>query len=406
MRENEFETRIPFEHSVPNTPDMAEIAPDTTPTPAESTREAVPIVNNAAPNAATLATVAAMEVTSPRFASTHFVKALMTVVIRSTIGCNVPFNASPMAFIDPSTALWKSRNEPPTPLSIAREVSSAWPDTSRSLARKLSSSSMLPARDSPDIMPRTSNTSFMNERRSAVGIFFVATATSRITAAILRRLPFASVASTPTSRRMFWIFVSANCTYALWSAVPAREPLIPMLAITPSEAHSSLRFSPAAAACGPAILSPSKRSVSVCADPFAERMTRFVFFAHAATKEADAVAGAVTGLLASLPKGFLKSLTFDNGKEFAKSGQIKRALGIEVYFAKPCHSWERGTNENRNGVVRKVLPKGRPFDDIAEEEMRRLDCMPDDRPLKRLDWRTPREAFAALLNRHAAKIAA
>ena len=59
-------------------------------------------------------------------------------------------------------------------------------------------------------------------------------------------------------------------------------------------------------------------------------MTRFTFFAHAATKEADAVAGAVTGLLASLPKGFLKSLTFDNGKEFAKSGQIKRALGIEV----------------------------------------------------------------------------
>ena len=138
----------------------------------------------------------------------------------------------------------------------------------------------------------------------------------------------------------------------------------------------------------------------------AERMTRFVFFAYAATKEADAVARAVIGLFASLPKGFLKSLTFDNGKEFAKFGQIKQALGIEVYFAKPYHSWERGTNENRNGVVRKVLPKGRSFDDIAEEEMRRIDYMPDDRPLKCLNWRTPREAFAALLNRHAAKTAA
>ncbi len=99
-------------------------------------------------------------------------------------------------------------------------------------------------------------------------------------------------------------------------------------------------------------------------------------------------------------------MTFDNGKEFAKFEQIKQALGIEVYFAKPYHSWERGTNENRNGVVRKVLPKGRSFDDIAEEEMRRIDYMLNDRPLKCLNWRTPREAFAALLNRHTAKTAA
>ena len=137
----------------------------------------------------------------------------------------------------------------------------------------------------------------------------------------------------------------------------------------------------------------------------AERMTRFVFFAYAATKEADAVASAVIGLLASLPKGFLKSLTFDNGKEFAKFEQIEQALGIEVYFAKPYHSWERGTNENRNGVVRKVLPKGRPFDDITEEEMRRIDYMLNDRPLRCLNWRTPREAFAELLRRHMRTVA-
>jgi len=137
----------------------------------------------------------------------------------------------------------------------------------------------------------------------------------------------------------------------------------------------------------------------------AERMTRFVFFAHAATKEADAVASAVIGLLASLPKGFLKSLTFDNGKEFAKFGRIRQALGIEVYFAKPYHSWERGTNENRNGVVRKVLPKGRSFDDITGEEMRRIDRMLNDRPLRCLNWRTPREAFTELLLRHLAKAA-
>ena len=80
--------------------------------------------------------------------------------------------------------------------------------------------------------------------------------------------------------------------------------------------------------------------------------------------------------------------------------QIKQALGIEVYFAKPYHSWERGTNENRNGVVRKVLPKGRSFDDITEEEMRRIDYMLNDRPLRCLNWRTPRESFAGLILRH------
>ena len=137
----------------------------------------------------------------------------------------------------------------------------------------------------------------------------------------------------------------------------------------------------------------------------AERMTRFVLFAYTATKEADGVASAVVGLLAGLPKSFLESLTFDNGKEFAKFGQIRQALGIDVYFAKPYHSWERGTNENRNGIVRKVLPKGRPFDDITGEEMRRIDRLLNDRPLKCLNWRTPREAFTELLRRHLLKAA-
>ena len=58
------------------------------------------------------------------------------------------------------------------------------------------------------------------------------------------------------------------------------------------------------------------------------------------------------------------------------------------------------TNENRNGVVRKILPKGSPFDAILDEEMRRIDRMLNDRPLKCLNWRTPREAFTALLHRH------
>ena len=92
-------------------------------------------MNIAAPKAATPATVAAIEVTRPRFASTHLVNALTTAVTLAIIGCKVLARASPTAFIDPSTALWKSRNEPPMPASIALAVSSACPSTSRSLAR-------------------------------------------------------------------------------------------------------------------------------------------------------------------------------------------------------------------------------------------------------------------------------
>lgn len=69
--------------------------------------------------------------------------------------------------------------------------------------------------------------------------------------------------------------------------------------------------------------------------------------------------------------------------------------------AKPYHSWERGTNENRNGIVRMVLPKGRSFEDILNAELERIDHLLNDRPMKCLDWRTPREAHNALLRRHA-----
>ena len=131
-----------------------------------------------------------------------------------------------------------------------------------------------------------------------------------------------------------------------------------------------------------------------------ERMTRQTLFCRVPSKETAVVMAAVIWLLGALPRGMLKSLTFDNGKEFAAFKQLEQALGLKVYFAKPYHSWERGTNENRNGVVRMVVPKGRAFDDILEAEMRRIDSLLNDRPLRCLSWRTPREAFNALLNRY------
>ena len=137
-----------------------------------------------------------------------------------------------------------------------------------------------------------------------------------------------------------------------------------------------------------------------------ERATRFTWFARVGSKEDSEVAAAIVKLLAPLPKGLLKTLTFDNGKEFARFKKIEKALGIKAYFAKPYHSWERGTNENRNGVIRRVLPKGTSFADIPDEAIRRADARLNDRPLRCLDWRTPREALAEHLADMAKKVPA
>ena len=131
----------------------------------------------------------------------------------------------------------------------------------------------------------------------------------------------------------------------------------------------------------------------------AERTTRFTLFGWVESKEAEAVARAVERLLEDLPPDFLKTLTFDNGKEFARFRDIEEALGLKVYFAKPYHSWERGTNENRNGIVRKVRPKGSALDNLTDEERARIDYLLNDRPMRCLGWLTPREASLRLLSR-------
>ena len=131
----------------------------------------------------------------------------------------------------------------------------------------------------------------------------------------------------------------------------------------------------------------------------AERTTRFTLFGWVESKEAEAVAKAVKQLLEDLPADLLKTLTFDNGKEFARFREMEEALGLKVYFAKPYHSWERGTNENRNGIVRKVKPKGSALNDLTDEERSRIDYLLNDRPMRCLGWRTPREAFLRLLSR-------
>ena len=84
-------------------------------------------------------------------------------------------------------------------------------------------------------------------------------------------------------------------------------------------------------------------------------------------------------------------LTFDNGREFAKHAKIAEALGAECYFAHPYHSWERGLNENANGLIRQYAPKGVNFDDFTDEQVQSIMDALNNRPRKKLGFKTPNQ---------------
>ena len=123
-----------------------------------------------------------------------------------------------------------------------------------------------------------------------------------------------------------------------------------------------------------------------------ERVTRFTLVGWSSSKEADVVAQVIIRLFmeANIPIP-VEGITFDNGKEFARHELIAQALQADVYFARPYHSWERGTNENTNGLIRRIYPKESSFEDIGKADLRRIDLFLNDRPRKCLGWMTPRE---------------
>ena len=90
----------------------------------------------------------------------------------------------------------------------------------------------------------------------------------------------------------------------------------------------------------------------------------------------------------------MKSLTLDNGTEFHGFKELEEKLGIQVYFAQPYHSWERGTNENTNGLIRQYLPKRSCFKKLTQRQCNRIEQELNDRPRKILGYSTTNEACA------------
>ena len=87
------------------------------------------------------------------------------------------------------------------------------------------------------------------------------------------------------------------------------------------------------------------------------------------------------------------TITSDNGREFAGHERIARELQADFYFAHPYSSWERGLNENSNGLVRQYFPKGSDFTDITEDDIKHVMHRLNHRPRKTLDYRTPHQLF-------------
>ena len=91
-----------------------------------------------------------------------------------------------------------------------------------------------------------------------------------------------------------------------------------------------------------------------------------------------------------------ETVTFDNGKEFSGHKNLSQALSCKVFFAKPYHSWERGTNENTNGILRQYYPKGSNFNDINAAEIQEVVNKINNRPRKYLNYKTPTEVLIGL----------
>jgi transposase, IS30 family len=128
-----------------------------------------------------------------------------------------------------------------------------------------------------------------------------------------------------------------------------------------------------------------------------ERTTRTTLLVPLHAKDAESVREAYARALRRFPKAFTQSLTYDQGKEMSEHKRFTLDTGIQVYFAHPGSPWERGTNENTNGLIRQFFPKGTEFDTVPVREVRRVERLLNGRPRRVLDYRTPEEALQELL---------
>lgn len=142
---------------------------------------------------------------------------------------------------------------------------------------------------------------------------------------------------------------------------------------------------------------------------FNERKNKIIRIRKLKKKTAKAMEKAAMDVFAPLPKPMRLTLTLDNGAENSRHEKIKAKTGMDIYFARPYHSWERGSNERGNGLIRRYFPKGTNFDHISDEAIAWVENQINSRPMKCLQWKTPNEVYqehlTQLLSNHSPSVA-
>ena len=122
-----------------------------------------------------------------------------------------------------------------------------------------------------------------------------------------------------------------------------------------------------------------------------ERKSRLLLLTKINRKTAQETTDVVVGRFVEMPEAMRKTLTMDNGTENAGHEDITAQIGVNCYFARPYASWQRGTNEHINGLVRRHLPKATDFSKITDEQIARIEWLINNRPMKCLGFKTPFE---------------
>jgi transposase, IS30 family len=128
-----------------------------------------------------------------------------------------------------------------------------------------------------------------------------------------------------------------------------------------------------------------------------ERKTRFLMLVSLKSKRAEEVRKSFARKVWQLPRQLRQTLTYDQGREMNEHRLFTTETRMQVYFAHPKSPWQRGTNENTNGLLRQFFPRGTDFSKVGPREVKRVEYLMNDRPRKTLGWKKPCEAFEEVL---------
>ena len=140
-----------------------------------------------------------------------------------------------------------------------------------------------------------------------------------------------------------------------------------------------------------------KRKSGYCFVTLAERKSRYYIAILVENRKSENVTPAIINALKDFPKELVKTITFDRGKEFSEFEKIEKELGCKTYFCDPYCAWQKGTNENSNGLLREFYPKGMDLSEVNINDLNDNLSLMNNRPRKCIQYKTPKEELFGFL---------